>query len=156
MMTEYSTNPVLGVEPVTEADIPAFRAMMIDYLTELIDGLRVEDVWSEADLEALRGESDRWLWWAVVDGERIGLANLRVYKHRHNPSLRVGSIAEFYIRPHWRRQGYGRELAQRAIDFLWERGISQIELSVLYGNDRALAFWGSLGFEIAKYQMVLE
>ncbi len=161
-MTELSTNPELKIDPVTQADIPAFRRMMVDYLTELIEGLRPSDVWSEADLEVLRREPNRWLWWAsvvptgVVDGERIGLVNLRVHEHWHDPSFLIGSIAEFYIRPAWRRQGYGRELARRAIGFLWEQDVDQIELEVLYGNDRALAFWGALDFEIAKYKLVLE
>ncbi|MBS1251178.1 MAG: Mycothiol acetyltransferase [Anaerolineales bacterium] len=161
-MNEHVTGTRLEIEPVAESDIPAFRRMMVDYLTELVEGLRAGDVWSEADLEALRQEPNRWLCWAsvvptgVVDGERIGFVNLRVHEHWHDPSFLIGSVAEFYIRPSWRRQGYGRELAQRAIDFLWEQDVDQIELEVLYGNDRALAFWGVLGFEIAKYKLVLE
>lgn len=161
-MTELSTDLDLKIEPVADADVPAFREMMVDYLMEMIPGLSPDDVWPAADFRALRKEPNRWLWWAVVvptgvvDGERIGLVNLRVHGHWHEPSFRIGSIAEFYIRPAWRRQGYGRELARRAIDFLWQRDADQIELEVLYGNDRALAFWGALGFEIAKYKLVLE
>jgi ribosomal protein S18 acetylase RimI-like enzyme len=150
------TESALETIPVDQNDIPAFRAMMIDYLTEMMPGLRPRDVWSESDLAVLRTEPNRWLWWAVVDGERIGLANLRVYEHWHNPKVLVGSIAEFYIRPESRRHGYGRSLAERALEYLWELNVDYIELEVLYGNDRALAFWGAVGFEIHKYRMILD
>lgn len=130
--------------------------MMVDYLTEMLPGLRPQDVWSESELDGLRTEPGRWLWWAVLDGERIGLANLRVYEHWHNPDTLIGSIAEFYIRPEFRRHGHGRALAAQAFAYLWELGVDSIELEVLYGNDRALAFWGALGFEISRYRMVLD
>jgi len=151
-----SAEPVLNVEPVAVEDVPAFRAMMVDYLTEMILGLLPDDVWPAADFRALREESGRWLWWAVVDGERIGLANFQIYEHPRNPSLLVGSIAEFYIRPAYRRQGYGGALAERVVRYLWDLDVNHIELNVQYGNARALAFWGALGFEIASYKLVLD
>jgi ribosomal protein S18 acetylase RimI-like enzyme len=148
--------PRVAIVPVVAADIPAFRAMMVDYLTEMLPGLRPQDVWSESELEALRAEPERWLWWAMVGDERVGLANLRVYEHWHNPDTLIGSIAEFYIRPAYRRQGYGRALAEQALAYLWQLDVDYIELEVLYGNDQALAFWGAVGFEISKYRLVLD
>lgn len=136
--------------------MPALRAMMVDYLTEMMPGLRPQDVWSESELEALRTEPNRWLWWAVVDDERIGLASLRVYEHWHNPNLLIGSIAEFYIRPEFRLQGYGRSLAERALEYLWKLDVDYVGLEVVYSNDRALAFWDAVGFEITKHRMVFD
>ena len=48
-----------------------------------------------------------------------------------------------------RRTGVGRALMDQIRRFMAERGIRRIDLQVLVGNDAALAFYRSQGFETA-------
>jgi len=46
------------------------------------------------------------------------------------------------------RQGYGRRLAALVEDRFRTEGRTAVRLAVLDGNDRALAFWTALGYEV--------
>jgi ribosomal protein S18 acetylase RimI-like enzyme len=65
--------------------------------------------------------------------------------------LRVGDI---YVREPHRGTGLARELIDRAIQQARETGCSELTLDVDVDNDRALAFYRTLGFETYRRQMV--
>ena len=47
----------------------------------------------------------------------------------------------------FRRRSIGRLLAEACFDFAQGKGYGKIAIQVLAGNERALRFYGSLGFE---------
>jgi GNAT superfamily N-acetyltransferase len=50
------------------------------------------------------------------------------------------------------RQGYGRRLAALVEDRFRTEGRTAVRLAVLDGNDRALAFWTALGYEVVDHR----
>lgn len=69
---------------------------------------------------------------------------------------RFGIIAEFCIKPEFRRKGYGHKLAQKALEFFKAHGATEISAMVLKYNKPALKFWESLGFRLKMYELTLE
>jgi len=69
---------------------------------------------------------------------------------------RFGIIAEFYVKPEYRRRGYGRQLAQKALEFFKAHGATEISAMVLEHNKPALKFWESLGFRLKMHELTLE
>jgi GNAT superfamily N-acetyltransferase len=57
------------------------------------------------------------------------------------------TIGYFYVAPEQRRAGVGRGLFNAVREWAnRQEGIAHIEMSVLAGDDQAVAFWRSLGF----------
>ncbi|MBI3973908.1 MAG: GNAT family N-acetyltransferase, partial [Chloroflexi bacterium] len=83
------------------------------------------------------GRADRLLWWATVDGTRIGFASVGL---REESGERWAEVADFSIESQWRRRGYGRAFAQAIQDWLKSQGVSRIDLNVRHDNPSALAF----------------
>jgi len=97
------------------------------------------------------GEPGSCQWWAVLDGTRIGFANVELSE---DWTGRVWAyVRDFYIEPDWRWQGHGRAFAQALVDWLKGQGVYRIDLHVRSDNPGALAFWKSLGFDLASYRL---
>lgn len=100
-------------------------------------------------LEMLRAEPVRGK--AVVleiDGIVVGYAFLISFWSNELGGA-VCNIDEFYVKLTYRSQGHGRSLFQALIteNSLWPEKPVAIELEVTPQNDRARAFYASLGFE---------
>jgi ribosomal protein S18 acetylase RimI-like enzyme len=63
--------------------------------------------------------------------------------HAHR---RIGYIGSIYVKPEARRRGIGGKLWQLAYDWLVEKGVPTISLSVAWQNPIALEFWKKLNF----------
>jgi RimJ/RimL family protein N-acetyltransferase len=82
--------------------------------------------------------------WQIADHQHtlIGVAHTALIPPPH-----TGWIALLIIRQQFQRLGYGRETAQLLEDYLFAQpGITDIGLSVLEQNARALAFWEDRGY----------
>lgn len=85
-------------------------------------------------------ESDRFPIVAFIDDELIGFCLLRSEEKYY-------SIAEFYIKPKFRRLGYGTKLLNFTIEFCQKQGIhSSIISNSLVKNVRSNTFWITNGF----------
>jgi len=85
-------------------------------------------------------ESDRFPIVAFIDDELIGFCLLRSEEKYY-------SIAEFYIKPKFRRLRYGTKLLNFTIEFCKKQGIhSSIISNSLVKNVRANTFWITNGF----------
>lgn len=62
-------------------------------------------------------------------------------------------VGNFYVDPAYRGTGLADDLIARAIQHAREDGAEELTLEVDVDNDRALAYYEKLGFEIAKYRM---
>ena len=89
-------------------------------------------------------------WWAVLDGTRIGFAKVDL---RDDAGERSAQVRDFYVEPEWRRRGHGRAFAEAMFAWLRAQGVEQIDLNVREDNPVALAFWRSLGFDLALYRL---
>ncbi|MEP6495376.1 MAG: GNAT family N-acetyltransferase [bacterium] len=59
---------------------------------------------------------------------------------------RRGYLQHLAVLPTHRRQGIGRQLAERRVHALAESGIDKCHLMVVAGNRDAAAFWTRLGW----------
>ena len=146
----------VAIEGVAAGERGALFAMLGEYLQEL-DAYELE--WDPAPpLEAYRGAledfpDEQALWWIVAGGRRAGFAITR--EDLDWPEERtLGVIVEFYVAPEARREGVGRAAVELLLAGMRERGVAQVEASVLARNGPARGFWGSLGFEDRAVQTV--
>ena len=134
----------VDIEP---ADRDDFHAVVVPYLRELRPGWEPTPEWEASYFDELRGESTRFLWWAVVGDERVGFANFAVVQDLRDPSRMVGELNELTIFPEHRRKGHGSTLARAAVRQLRNSGAGTIEATIRADDEAALAFWRSLNFE---------
>jgi ribosomal protein S18 acetylase RimI-like enzyme len=64
-----------------------------------------------------------------------------------------GFISHLFVRPEVRGSALGQKLAERALLWLQEKGVSSVELQVLVRNERAIRFWEKLGFVPELFQL---
>ena len=91
---------------------------------------------------------------AFEGGEAVGLA-LYFFEFstwRGRPGVYV---QDMYVAPAMRGRGLGRELMEAVIRRSRERGGRYVKLSVYDGNEAAIGFYRSLGFEICDDEQVL-
>ena len=62
-------------------------------------------------------------------------------------------IYDFYIRPEYRNKGYGKKSMSALEEELKNAKIGQIKLRVAYSNEKALALYKELGFNITGINM---
>lgn len=90
---------------------------------------------------------------ATDDAGIIGYAIGRItalpsfFEHRFR-----GYIHDVYVREAYRRRGVGRRMVEEILDWLRDRGVTMVELTVAANND-ATAFWERLGFRTYMFQM---
>jgi len=143
--------PAMRLVPVPPEEYDAYFAMLHDYALELdqYDTEATEDPWDaelhrEAVLEDMQG---RELLWIEADGERAGLAMVRVYPDFPDDSRDVADIAEFTVLPAFRGRGIGSAAVEAILADHRARGTYSVDASVLRDNP-ALAFWERLGFVV--------
>lgn len=80
------------------------------------------------------------------DGTVVGTANM--YANRPGPGSHVAS-ASFMVDPSWDGRGTGRALGEEVIAWARRSGFTAIQFNaVVETNERAVALWRSLGFEV--------
>ncbi len=96
------------IDPVKKSEKPELFAELQDY----IDGFREYDTIEKVNgayeykyFDSYWEDEDRWPFWAIVDGKRAGFALVRIEESGEY------EMAEFYIRPEFRRGGYGLDFA---------------------------------------------
>ncbi len=64
-----------------------------------------------------------------------------------------GSVDQVYLKPPYRRQGYGELLMQAADDFIRRQGLKTARLYVTRDNRAAVQLYEKAGYEITRYEM---
>lgn len=67
-----------------------------------------------------------------------------------------GYIHDVYVDERVRRSGAGRELVRAAIDWVYSRGMSQVVLMSMSGNEAAQRLFASVGFRKTMVEMTLD
>jgi len=136
-------------------DDKKFRDWLRRYREE-IGGEPPSDGWLDTYLKHIFAEQgkNRHIWWGVDEGRKVGFAVAILSPHAVDKHRLQGMIAEFFVYPEYRREGYGRRMAEAAIEFLRSKGVDDIHASVTAGNVRGLRFWETCSFQIARYVLV--
>jgi len=125
----------------TAEEIALVRGLFQEYARDLGVDLCFRGFASElTQLPGLYGEPRGRLLLARVSAEAVGCVALRPLEET------VCEMKRLYIRPAFRRQGIGRELAQRAIDEARVIGYTIVRLDTLRQMQPALELYQSLGF----------
>jgi GNAT superfamily N-acetyltransferase len=143
----------MNLEDVQPGD-KKFRDWMRRYREE-IGGEAPPDEWLDTYLQVLfkdQGKT-RHIWYAVDRGRTVGFAIASLQRSMADGHSQ-GMIAEFFVYPEYRREGYGRRIAQAVIEFLKDRGAAEVYAAVVAGNVRGLRFWEACGFQLARYSLV--
>lgn len=137
------------------ADDKKFRDWLRRYREE-IAGEAPPDDWLDAYLTHIFSEQGkhRHIWWAVDERRKVGFVVAIVTAQPTDRRRTQGMIAEFYIYPEFRREGYGRRMADAAIESLHAKGCSDVHASVPAGNVRGLRFLEACSFQISRYVLV--
>ena len=84
---------------------------------------------------------------AEVDGEVVGFICSDSRWISDFAKEEVGAIHELVVLPEYRRMGVARQLMEKALEHLRERGRSVVELWVGVKNRSAMRFYESMGFQ---------
>ena len=131
-----------------------FRELVRRYREE-IDGAPPPDEWLDGYMEVLfKGQGKtRHIWYAVDGSRKVGFV-VASLQHSIADGRSQGMIAEFFVYPEFRREGYGRRVAQVVIESLKSAGAHEVYSAVAAGNVRGLRFWDACGFQLARYSLV--
>ncbi len=144
----------MRLEYVTSDD-KKFRDWLRRYREETT-GEPPSDEWLDAYLKHIFAEQgkNRHIWWAIDEGRKVGFAAAILSPQPVDKHRLSGMIAEFFIYPEYRREGYGRRMAEAVIAFLQSKGVGDIHTSATAGNVRGLRFWETCSFQISRYVLV--
>ncbi|MDR0948341.1 MAG: GNAT family N-acetyltransferase [Lachnospiraceae bacterium] len=129
--------------------VQLFRDYIIEddidlYERDELDMQALEE-WMDSIIE-MQGDSDRHLE-LCYDGEKlVGFLYGKVDHENHNGFIKPGwgYVMEFYVKPEYRRQGYGYAMMLRLEGLLAADGTTQLYLQV--GSVLGAPFWTRLGF----------
>ncbi len=120
------------------------------HLTELAAFRTGPESWvpRRARYERVLAEEDTFLLFAERDGRPVGCALVVLTGTEATLRLgeRVAELDTISILPEERGSGLGTRLLEAVYDELRRRGIAELELAVMTGNDDALRFYERHGF----------
>jgi ribosomal protein S18 acetylase RimI-like enzyme len=132
-----------------------FRDWLRRYREE-IAGEPPPEEWLDAYIRHIFSEQgkSRHIWWALDEQRPIGFAVAIITPQSAGSQRMQGTIAEFFVYPEFRREGFGRRMAEAVLEFLQSQGAHDIHASVTTGNVRGLRFWEACSFQISRYVLV--
>ncbi|MCK5238281.1 MAG: GNAT family N-acetyltransferase [Candidatus Thorarchaeota archaeon] len=97
---------------------------------------------------------DSWTGLAVLGKTVVGYISAVVRERGPIHEIRtIGFIEGLFVKPDVRGKGIGSQLWNKALDWLKEKNIGIIHLSVATENPLAFEFWRNKGFSQFMYQM---
>ncbi len=103
----------------------------------------------QIDAPAYIGNPDRAIFFAYVDGQLAGQIILRKNWNR------FAWVEDIAVDAHFRRQGVGRALMQRAVEWAKSRGLPGIMLETQDIRVAACRFYERFGFELGGFDRLL-
>ncbi|KOF10741.1 hypothetical protein AC739_08775 [Planococcus glaciei] len=150
----------LVLREATAEDISALKKLYIDmysFLGEFSMPYSMDEDSLEDILKILVKAKTTSIIIGELDGEVIGFITVEIAKLdrklKLEPTNIIGFIKDLYIIPDKRKLGLANNFLQKAEDLLLEIGATAIECNVLVGNDNAMNFWESKGFQKMAHVM---
>ena len=141
----------LLVRNAVASDARALRDIMqrthaeTDYLLSYPDEQSVDDEQEARSLEETERSGNEVELIAVIDGRIVGSAGVLAVRSRRKVAHRA-RFGISILKEHW-GIGIGRVLMDACIDCARRAGYTQLELSVVAGNERAVSLYRRVGFE---------
>jgi len=134
----------LRIEAATERDVPVILELIngiAEYERLSHEVVATEDSLRESLFGARPGAEVAI---GYAGSEAVGFA---VYFHNYSTFLgRAGLYLEdLFVKPQWRRRGFGRQLLAHVAWVAVERGCGRLEWAVLDWNEPAIRFYKNLG-----------
>lgn len=129
----------------------AFTALMRSYIAEMNEHSHrplpeeYQQKWIDS-IVSKQGPKDRHLELCYAEGELIGFHYGKVDHEDHRGYVRPGHgyIMEFYVKPEFRRKGYGSRMLHRLEALFHADGVTQMYLTADPVTGRP--FWEAVGF----------
>lgn len=101
--------------------------------------------WIESII-TVQGPVDRHLELCYVGSEPIGFLYGKIDHEDHKGYIKpgYGYIMEFYVKPEWRRKGYGHQMYKRLEQLFWADGAGRMYLTADPVTGKP--FWEAMGF----------
>ena len=91
-------------------------------------------------------DNARGVFVSEIDGQVVGYITTRV-----DPESKIGWIPNMAVLPEHQQQGLGRELIQKALDYLRQQGMECAKIETLEQNPVGSRFYPGMGFqEVAR------
>ena len=129
-----------------------FKSMMVSYIKELDAHKPGKEPISDEFIFKItkscmdvQGPHDRHLELVYVDEESIGFLYGKVdhEDHKGHKKPGYGYIMEFYVRPEYRRKGYGEDMFRRLERLFFDHDVKRMYLTTGTSGE---AFWKTMGF----------
>lgn len=143
----------INVRSISSDERDVVEQLYKDYLNELHPERSqlplewISNVYNQALVQ------QRYLWLAFVQEEIIGFVDFKIMPCFPGSDQKYALIFDFYIMPSHRRCGYGSQLASLILEEIHQQKVGSVELNVLPGNQNAMAFWQSLGFNLRHHTL---
>ena len=158
MTTRAAVRPAVQVRPATPADLAHVVALRMALLREHSSNPVYARLRPDAPERARRifaaqltSTSER-IFLAEENGVVVGI--IRCVDSTSSPLLepaRYGYISSAYVRPEARRRGALRALVASARTWCAERGLDEVRLNSVAGDEGSNRAWSALGFEIVEH-----
>ncbi len=94
---------------------------------------------------------------AIEDQQPIGYISVQLQK---GPPVfeypQIGFIDGLYVKDEYRRRGIGKKLVSLALEWLQDKAIVRIQLTVAALNQGGIDFWKNCGFTELMYRMNMQ
>jgi len=76
----------------------------------------------------------------------VGVIHGRIVTNKGYAPSRTGMVDQAFVQPQHRRRGVGARLVAEMCRFFAAKGVDDLSLRYVTGNEQAAAFWTALGF----------
>lgn len=114
-----------------------------DFLLRIPEEVNMTLEQEERFIEGINQSCNNYMLLCEIDGQYAGNCHLQLYdkyKMHHRGSVAIGLSQAFW------GMGIGTVMFEEMISLARQRGCTQLELSVIEGNERGLALYRKMGF----------
>lgn len=131
---------------IAEVHVRSWRAAYRGQLTDdFLDGMNVEERLDQ-HRRGLEDAREDWRTWVAEDAGQVAGFAVTGPSEDADATERTGEVYAIYLDPDRVGTGLGRQLFERAVGDLRDRGFSSVTLWVLQTNERARRFYEVAGW----------